>query len=138
MGESEYDNQISRGNIAKKKELRDMVEGCLFCRIVAGEVSSEIVYQDKEFLAFRDINPQAPEHIIIIPKMHIASVAELSQEQQGLAGNLILTAKKVAEQLGIANKGYRLAINCGHDGGQVIHHLHLHLLGGKKLGDWIG
>ncbi|MCD6567824.1 MAG: HIT domain-containing protein [Dehalococcoidia bacterium] len=115
-----------------------MAETCLFCRIAAGEIGSEIVYQDEGFLAFRDVNPQAPEHIIIIPRIHIASVADLSEEQRGVAGDLILVANKVAEQLGIAQKGYRLAINCGPEGGQVIPHLHLHLLGGKKLSDWIG
>jgi histidine triad (HIT) family protein len=115
-----------------------MAEKCLFCGIVAGEIDSDIVYQDKDFLAFRDINPQAPTHIVIIPKAHIASVAELTEKQQGLIGGFIIVAKKLAEQEGVAKGGYRLAINCGPDGGQVVPHLHLHLLGGKKLSDWLG
>lgn len=115
-----------------------MAEGCLFCRIVAGEIPSDIVYQDEEFLAFRDINPQAPKHVIIIPKTHIASLAELTEEQQGLIGRLIILAKNLAEKEGIAERGYRLAVNCGPEGGQLIPHLHFHLLGGRKLSGQLG
>ena len=86
-----------------------MTEECLFCRIVAGEVPSDIVYQDKEFLSFRDINPQAPKHIIIIPKAHIASLAELTDQHQGLIGRLIILARDLARKEGIAERGYRLA-----------------------------
>ena len=115
-----------------------MVKECIFCRIVAGEVPSDIVYQDADFLAFRDISPQAPTHVLIIPKMHITSVAELTERQQKLAGRLILIAKKLAEKEGISKKGYRLVINCGPDGGQVVPHLHLHLIGGRKLDARLG
>jgi len=115
-----------------------MAEECLFCRIVSGEIDSDTVYEDEDFVAFRDINPQAPTHIIIIPKAHIASVEKLTEKQRGIIGRLIIVAKKLAEQEGIAQRGYRLAINCGSDGGQVVPHLHLHLLGGKKLSDWLG
>ncbi|GAG56508.1 unnamed protein product, partial [marine sediment metagenome] len=94
-----------------------MAEGCLFCRIVAGEIPGDIVYQDKEFLAFRDINPQAPKHVIIIPKTHIASLTELTEQQQGLIGRLIILARNLAEKEGIAESGYRLAVNCGPEGG---------------------
>lgn len=115
-----------------------MVEECLFCRIAAGEIPSNIVYQDGEFLAFRDINPQAPKHLIIIPKTHIASLAELTEQQQGLIGRMIILARNLAEKEGLAERGYRLAINCGPEGGQVIPHLHLHLIGGRKLNDQLG
>ena len=115
-----------------------MAVGCIFCRIVAGEVPSDIVYQDEDFLAFRDISPQAPIHVLIIPKTHITSLVELAEGQQKLVGRLILVAKKLAEKEGIAKKGYRLVINCGPDGGQVVTHLHLHLIGGKRLTDKLG
>lgn len=110
---------------------------CVFCRIIDGEIPASIVYQDEEFLAFRDIQPQAPEHFVIIPKAHISSVMQLVDEQQGLIGRLILVARELAEREGITN-GYRLAINCGADGGQLVPHIHLHLLGGRKLSDQLG
>jgi Diadenosine tetraphosphate (Ap4A) hydrolase and other HIT family hydrolases len=109
-----------------------------FCRIVAGEIPSDIVYQDEDLLAFRDIEPQAPKHVVIIPKTHIASLAELTQEQQGLVGRLVMLAQKLAEEEGIARSGYRVAINCGPEGGQVVPHLHLHLIGGRRLSDQLG
>ena len=115
-----------------------MAEGCIFCRIVAGEVPSDIVYQDEDFLAFRDISPQAPTHVLIIPKTHIASSAKLTGRQQELAGRLIIVAKNLAEKEGIAKRGYRLVINCGSEGGQVVPHLHLHLIGGRRLDDRLG
>ena len=115
-----------------------MAEECIFCRIVDGEVSSEIIYQDEDFLAFRDISPQAPTHVLVIPKTHIASSAELTEGQQELAGRLIILAKNLAEREGIAKRGYRLVINCGPEGGQVVPHLHLHLIGGKRLEDKLG
>jgi histidine triad (HIT) family protein len=115
-----------------------MAEECIFCRIVAGEVPAEIVYKDKDFLAFRDIMPQAPTHVLVIPKAHIRSAGELSDAQQKLAGRLIILAKKLAEKEGIDSKGYRLAINCGSEGGQVVPHLHLHLLGGRQMGARLG
>jgi histidine triad (HIT) family protein len=115
-----------------------MAEECIFCRIVAGEVPSDIVYQDEDFLAFRDISPQAPTHVLIIPKTHIASSAKLTGGQQELAGRLIILAKNLAEKEGIAKRGYRLVINCGSEGGQVVPHLHLHLIGGRRLDDRLG
>jgi histidine triad (HIT) family protein len=115
-----------------------MAEECIFCRIIAGEVPSDIVYQDEDFLAFRDISPQAPIHVLIIPKTHISSSAELTEGQQGLVGRLIIIAKNLAEKEGITKRGYRLVINCGPDGGQVVRHLHLHLIGGKRLEDKLG
>jgi histidine triad (HIT) family protein len=115
-----------------------MAEKCIFCRIVAGEVPSDIVYQDEDFLAFRDISPQAPTHLLIIPKIHITSSAELTEEQQELTGHLITIAKNLAEKEGIDKRGYRLVINCGPDGGQAVPHLHLHLIGGRRLDDRLG
>ncbi len=115
-----------------------MAEECIFCRIVAGEVPADIVYQDEDFVAFRDIMPKAPTHVLIIPKTHITSVAELAGGQQKLAGRLIITAKNVAKKEGIAGKGYRLVINCGPEGGQVVPHLHLHLLGGRQMDAGLG
>jgi len=115
-----------------------MIEECLFCRIVAGEIPAEIVYQDKELIAFKDINPQAPKHLIIIPKNHIASLAEITEEQQGLMGRLIILATKLAQKEGVAENGYRLTVNCGAEGGQVVPHLHFHLIGGRKLSGQLG
>jgi histidine triad (HIT) family protein len=115
-----------------------MSEECLFCRIAAGEIPSDIVYQDEEFLAFRDINPLAPTHILVIPRKHISSLAQLAGQQQELMGRLIILATRLAEKEGIADRGYRLVMNCGAEGGQVVGHLHLHLLGGRKLYDQLG
>jgi histidine triad (HIT) family protein len=115
-----------------------MAEECIFCRIVAGELPGDIVYQDESFLGFRDIMPKAPTHILVIPKTHIASAAELDEGQEDLAGRLIIIANKLAESEGIAGKGYRLAINCGPEGGQVVPHIHLHLLGGRQMDAKLG
>jgi histidine triad (HIT) family protein len=115
-----------------------MAEECIFCRIAAGEVPANIIYQDEDFLAFRDILPRAPTHVLIIPKTHITSVAELTEEQQELVGRLIIIAKNLAEKEGIAKKGYRLVINCGTEGGQLVPHLHLHLIGGRRLDAKLG
>jgi len=115
-----------------------MAEECIFCRIAAGEVPSDIVYQDEDFLAFRDVSPQAPTHVLIIPKAHITSSAKLTGGQQELAGRLIILAKNLAEKEGIAKRGYRLVINCGPEGGQAVPHLHLHLIGGRRLDDRLG
>jgi len=115
-----------------------MAEECIFCRIVAGDVPANIVYQDKDFLAFRDILPRAPTHVLIIPKTHITSVAELIEGQRELVGRFIIIAKNLAEKEGIAKKGYRLVINCGSEGGQLVPHLHLHLIGGRRLDAKLG
>lgn len=111
---------------------------CVFCRIVAGEIPADIVYQDKELLAFRDINPQAPTHILIVPKSHIASLADLTAKHQGLMGRIILLARDLAEKEGISERGYRLSVSTGADGGQLVPHIHFHLLGGRKLSDMLG
>ena len=111
---------------------------CIFCRIVAGEIPADIVYQGKELIAFRDIHPQASTHIVIIPKSHIASMTDLTSSQQALMGRLILLAKELAEKEGISASGYRLSVSTGADGGQLVPHIHFHLLGGRKLDDMLG
>jgi histidine triad (HIT) family protein len=95
-----------------------------------------VVYQDEEVLAFRDIHPQAPTHVLVIPKKHIPSMVELEEER--LAGRLLLAANEVARKEGVQERGYRIAISCGREGGQVVPHLHLHLLGGRPLADELG
>jgi len=115
-----------------------MAEQCIFCRIVSGEVPSDIVYQDEDFLAFRDMSPQAPTHVLIIPRTHIGSVKELSEGQQDFVGRLMVIAKELAEREGIAESGYRLVMNSGPDGGQLVPHLHVHLIGGRKLAGSLG
>lgn len=107
---------------------------CLFCKIVNKEIPSTIVYEDDEILAFKDIHPVTPIHILFIPKKHITSLAELEKEDEAVIGKIYTTIKKVAEEQGIGDKGYRVIVNCGEDGGQEVKHLHFHLLGGKKLG----
>ena len=109
------------------------MEDCIFCKIIAGKVPSQILYQDEQVIAFRDISPQAPVHVLIIPKKHIPTIAHLSEADASLAGHMIITANQLAKKEGIAEKGYRLAISCGKEGGQVVPHLHLHLLGGRQL-----
>ncbi|MBM4452464.1 MAG: histidine triad nucleotide-binding protein [Chloroflexi bacterium] len=111
---------------------------CLFCKIVAGQIPADVAYQDDEFLAFRDIHPQAPMHVLIVPRSHIGALTDLTRKDEGMIGRLILAAKAVAEKEGLSQKGYRLSLNCGPEGGQVVPHLHLHLLGGRKLDDQLG
>jgi len=108
---------------------------CVFCRIVAGELPSDILYQDDEVMAFRDINPLAPTHVLIIPKRHINSLADLSDDETQIIGHMAEVANRLARQEGVARKGYRLVVSSGEDGGQVVPHLHMHLLGGRRLSD---
>ncbi len=106
---------------------------CLFCKIIAGEIPSTKVYEDDEVLAFRDIEPQAPEHIIIIPKQHIASANELTTENSCVVGKIFTVAAQIAKDLGFAENGYLIVNNCGKDGGQTVGHIHFHLLAGRNL-----
>ena len=110
------------------------MEDCLFCKIINGEIPSEKVYEDEEILAFKDINPVAPVHILVIPKKHISSLNEIEPEDQMLIGKIFTVIKKIAKEQGFAENGYRVIANCGEDGGQEVKHLHFHILGGKKLG----
>jgi len=109
------------------------MEDCLFCKIIKKEIPSEIVYQDEDVTVFKDINPAAPVHLLIIPNKHIPSVQEMELDDEGLLGKLFSTAKHTAELSEIHNSGYRLIINNGPDGRQEIFHLHMHLLGGAKM-----
>lgn len=106
---------------------------CIFCKIIAGEIPSTQVYSDDLVTAFRDINPVSPTHVLIVPNQHIASVNELTSDDEQVMGHLFTTAKQIAAQEGIAKSGYRLIINTGPDGGQEVFHIHLHLLGGKRM-----
>lgn len=107
---------------------------CLFCKMANGQIKPDIVYENEAVLAFKDINPQAPVHVLVIPKKHIATLNDLEPNHEVLIGELYLTAKKVARQLGIADGGYRTVMNCNADAGQTVFHLHLHVLGGRQLG----
>ena len=106
---------------------------CLFCKIAKGEIPSTKVYEDDLVYAFRDIEPQAPVHILIIPKEHIASANDLNEENSAVVGHIFSVAAKIAKSEGIAEGGYRIVNNCGADGGQTVGHLHFHMLGGRNL-----
>ena len=106
---------------------------CLFCKIINGDIPSAKVYEDDKVYAFRDIEPQAPVHILIIPKEHIASANELTEENASIVGHIFAVAAKIAKEEGIADSGYRIVNNCGEDGGQTVKHLHFHMLGGRSL-----
>lgn len=106
---------------------------CPFCRIVRGELPARLLYEDGEVLGFEDAHPQAPVHALIIPRRHIESLDHLTAADRGLAGHLILVAVEVARRLGVAERGYRLVVNVRGEAGQTVHHLHLHILGGRAL-----
>lgn len=110
-----------------------MSEECLFCKIAGGEVPATIVHQDEDVVAFEDISPQAPHHLVIIPRRHIATVNDLEPEDEALLGKLATTAKALASSRGFAADGYRLVMNCNDAGGQTVFHIHMHLLGGRNL-----
>ena len=113
------------------------MEDCLFCKIIKGEIPSNKVYEDEEILAFYDIHPAAPIHILVIPKKHIKSLANIEKEDEILLGKIHSVINKIAEEKGFKEDGYRLIVNCGKDGGQEVMHLHFHILAGKKLGEKI-
>lgn len=106
----------------------------IFSKIIAGEIPGDIVYRDELVTAFRDINPQAPTHILIVPNKEIATVNDVAEADEMAMGRLIMAAKKIAEQEGIAEDGYRLIVNCGKHGHQEVFHVHMHLVGGRPLG----
>ena len=106
---------------------------CIFCQIIAGKVPTEIVYQDEEVIVFPDINPKAPIHLLIVPKKHIPSLAHLSEAKSPLIARMVNVANRLAKDEGIAERGYRLVVNCGEEGGQLVPHLHMHFLGGRRL-----
>ena len=109
-----------------------MQANCIFCRIAAGQAPAEIIYQDERIVAFRDLHPKAPTHVLIIPRQHIISVAQAEAADAALLGELLLAAAKIAQDEGLA--GYRLVTNIGPEGGQSVFHMHVHLLGGRRLG----
>lgn len=106
---------------------------CIFCKIAAGDIPASKLYEDEHVVAFRDLHPQAPTHVLIIPRRHIATLNDLEPGDAELIGRMYLAAKQVAADLGIAESGYRTAFNCNRDGGQEVFHLHLHLLGGRRM-----
>ncbi len=108
---------------------------CVFCKIIKKEIPASIVFEDENIIAFKDRNPIAPVHILVIPKKHISSLADAEEKDALLIGKLIMAAKKIAEDLKISNKGYKLLIRVGKGGGQEVNHIHLHLLGGAKLAE---
>lgn len=110
------------------------MDTCLFCKIAAGEIPSTKIYEDEKILAFRDINPQAPVHVLVIPKVHIASVDEISHMNSGIVAYIFENIPRIAKLSGITN-GYRVISNCGDDACQSVHHLHFHILGGAKLAE---
>ena len=109
---------------------------CLFCKIVAGQIPADRLYEDDDLLAFKDISPQAPFHALIIPKIHLATLNELENEHAELAGRLFLTAKSLAEEHGLA--GYRVVVNTNAEGGQVVYHVHMHVVGGRQMKGGLG
>ena len=107
---------------------------CLFCRIAAGEIAAELVFKNDAVVAFRDIYPQAPTHILIIPRRHIATINDIGENDRELLGEMYLVAAQLARQEGFAEDGYRVTMNCNEDAGQTVFHIHLHLLGGRRFG----
>ena len=106
---------------------------CLFCKIRDGEISADKVYEDEDVIAFRDVNPQASTHILVIPVKHIATINDIEEEDSVLIGNMVLVAKKLAAEEGIEEDGYRLVLNCNEAAGQAVFHIHLHLIGGRRM-----
>ena len=107
---------------------------CLFCKIKDGELDADVIFESDTAIAFRDINPQAPTHVLIIPRQHVATINDLDSEHQMMVGRLFTAAKEIAEQEGIAEEGYRVVMNCNEGAGQSVFHIHLHLLGGRGFG----
>ena len=113
------------------------MDDCLFCKIIKGEIPSQKVYEDDEILAFKDIHPAAPVHILVIPKKHIDSIAKMEKEDELLIGKIYTVINKITEEQGVKEDGFRVIVNCGKNGGQEVMHLHFHLLAGTKLGQKI-
>ena len=111
-----------------------MSSDCLFCKIVTGEIPADLVYESETAVAFRDINPQAPTHVLIVPRKHISTINDIEEEDQAVVGSLYTAAKSIAASEGIAEDGYRTVINCNEGAGQSVFHIHLHVLGGKPMG----
>ena len=110
------------------------MQDCIFCKIAAGEIPSKEVYSDEEFYAFRDVNPQAPVHVLLVPRKHVDRLVEFSETDAPLIGKMILVANKIAESEGLVEKGFRYVLNCNEQGGQTVFHVHVHILGGRFMG----
>lgn len=108
---------------------------CIFCKIINKEIPSKIVYEDEKILAFHDINPQAPYHILVIPKKHLSTLLELSEEDKELIGHIYLVINKIAKDFGFAERGFRVVVNCKEEAGQTVFHIHFHVLAGRPM-DW--
>ena len=109
------------------------MDDCIFCKIVAGEIPADLVYEDDAVIAFRDLNPQAPTHVLVIPRRHIATLNDLGPDDADIMGRLFLAAREIAAREGFAEAGYRTVVNCNEAGGQSVFHIHLHLLGGRMM-----
>lgn len=107
---------------------------CIFCRIAEGELPAKVVFEDHELMAFDDVNPKAPVHVLIIPREHLSTMNEPGPEHQELLGKMMLTAARIAQERGVSEGGYRVLVNCNADGGQEVFHLHMHIIGGRRLG----
>ena len=111
---------------------------CIFCKIASGEAQSDVLHQDDKALVIRDINSQAPTHLLVLPVEHLETVKEITESNASLIGHMVLLANRMARQEGLADSGYRLVINCGDEGGQTVWHLHIHVLGGRQLSGQLG
>ncbi|MBT4317781.1 MAG: histidine triad nucleotide-binding protein [Candidatus Marinimicrobia bacterium] len=109
------------------------MDNCLFCKIINGDIAAKKVYENEHIIAFNDIDPKAPIHILVIPKKHIRSINELNSSDINLAGEIILAAKKIAKDQGIDSKGFRVVFNTNDDGGQTVYHIHMHIMGGRQM-----
>jgi len=110
---------------------------CIFCKIIEGEIPSEKVYEDEEIVAFKDIDPRAPVHVLVVPVEHIPTLNDIEPAKDALLGRMVLVATRIAREKGVAESGYRILMNCNKDGGQEVFHLHLHLIGGRSLGPMV-
>jgi len=111
----------------------EMAESCIFCKIVKKEIPAKIIGESADWISFHDAHPQAPVHVLVIPKKHVATVSDLDKNDSGLAGELVLEAARIARETQVSSQGYRLVMNCNEDGGQTVSHVHLHLLGGRRM-----
>ena len=109
------------------------MEDCLFCKIVDKTIPAELIFEDEKIVAFNDINPQAPVHVLIIPKEHFASLNDIPEEKKELLSHILLRARRIAQNIGIKEKGYRIVLNTGKESGQEVFHIHFHLLGGRRM-----
>jgi histidine triad (HIT) family protein len=114
------------------------MDDCIFCKIIAGDIPSDILYRDDEVIAFRDVHPVAPTHILIVPVEHLVTTQDIPGDNTSLVMKMVQTANRLANEEGISENGYRLVINCGEQGGQVVEHLHMHLIGGRQLSSSLG